>query len=228
MLIRRYRFKPEHVTLLLDGEATRERILAALGDAWPTRRVKKEDRVFVFFAGHGMTRKLPRERPGLPGPGRRRPRELPEPGHLDDQLPGRSDAIPAKHLFLVMDACYSGLALTRGGPQQYLREITGRVAREVLTAGGADEQVADNGPNGHSIFTWTLLQGLEAAPPERRRLHHRLRACRLRRPPVSSLSRQTPAFGSLAGSEGGEFVFELTRERVPERESASSTPRRSA
>ena len=26
-----------------------------------------------------------------------------------------SDAIPAKHLFFVMDACYSGLALTRAG-----------------------------------------------------------------------------------------------------------------
>jgi uncharacterized caspase-like protein len=31
----------------------------------------------------------------------------------------------------------------------------------MLTAGGADQQVADNGPNGHSVFTWTLLQGLE-------------------------------------------------------------------
>jgi uncharacterized caspase-like protein len=79
-----------------------------------------------------------------------------------------SDAISAKHLFFVMDACYSGLALTRAGGgarsgdrRQYLMEITRRSAREVLTAGGGDEQVADNGPNGHSIFTWTLLQGLE-------------------------------------------------------------------
>lgn len=31
-------------------------------------------------------------------------------------------------------------------------------------------------------------------------------------PIVSSLSRQTPAFGSLAGSEGGEFVFQLAHE----------------
>ncbi len=31
----------------------------------------------------------------------------------------------------------------------------------MLTAGvGADQQVADNGPGGHSIFTWTLLEGL--------------------------------------------------------------------
>jgi tetratricopeptide (TPR) repeat protein len=31
-------------------------------------------------------------------------------------------------------------------------------------------------------------------------------------PTVSSLSRQTPAFGNLVGSEGGEFVFELKHE----------------
>ena len=31
-------------------------------------------------------------------------------------------------------------------------------------------------------------------------------------PVVSSLSRQTPAFGSLAGSEGGDFVFEQRHE----------------
>ena len=31
-------------------------------------------------------------------------------------------------------------------------------------------------------------------------------------PIVSSLSRQTPAFGNLAGSEGGEFVFQLRHE----------------
>jgi uncharacterized caspase-like protein len=30
----------------------------------------------------------------------------------------------------------------------------------MLTAGGADQQVADAGPNGHSVFTWVLLQAL--------------------------------------------------------------------
>jgi tetratricopeptide (TPR) repeat protein len=31
----------------------------------------------------------------------------------------------------------------------------------MLTAGGGNEEVSDSGPNGHSIFSWTLLQGLE-------------------------------------------------------------------
>jgi peptidoglycan/xylan/chitin deacetylase (PgdA/CDA1 family)/uncharacterized caspase-like protein len=215
VLIRRYRFNPDHVTLLLDGEATRDRILAAIGDRLtdPTR-VKKDDRVFVFFAGHGTTRRLPS--------GKALGYLVPADADLENyqsqaismtNFQDVSDAIPARHLFLVTDACYSGLALTRGGPQQYLREVTGRVARQVLTAGGADETVADNGPNGHSIFTWTLLQGLEGrADLSGDGFITASELAAYVGPLVSSVSRQTPAFGSLPGSEGGEFVFELQPE----------------
>src|SRR5207248_2687687 len=88
-------------------------------------------------------------------------------------------------------------------------------ARQMLTAGGADEEVADNGPNGHSVFTWTLLQGLEG----RADLNSDgfISAAELAAyvgPGVSALSHQTPAFGNLPGSEGGEFIFE----RRPETE----------
>ena len=222
VLIRRYRFKPDHVTLLLDGEATRDRILAAIGDRLtdPTR-VKKDDRVFVFFAGHGTTRRLPS--------GKALGYLVPADADLENyqsqaismtNFQDVSDAIPARHLFLVTDACYSGLALTRGGPQQYLREVTTRVARQVLTAGGADETVADNGPNGHSIFTWTLLQGLEGrADLSGDGFITASELAAYVAPLVSQVSRQTPAFGSLPGSEGGEFVFELQ----PETEFLSTT-----
>jgi tetratricopeptide (TPR) repeat protein len=83
----------------------------------------------------------------------------------------------------------------------------------MLTAGGANEEVADNGPNGHSVFTWTVLQGLEG----RADLNSDgfITAAELASyvgPSVSALSRQTPAFGNLPGTEGGEFIFELRPE----------------
>jgi uncharacterized caspase-like protein len=100
-----------------------------------------------------------------------------------------------------------------GDPRKYLEEVTRRGTRQMLTAGGADEQVADRGPNGHSIFTWTVMQGLEG----RADLNSDgfVTASELFSyvgPAVSSLSRQTPAFGNLVGSEGGEFVLELNHE----------------
>jgi len=221
-LVRKYGFAADHITTLLDGDATREAILAALGDSLADgKKVARDDRVLVFFAGHGVTRKLPS--------GKSQGYIVPVDAALQNyqsqaismtNFQDASDAIPAKHLFFVMDACYSGLALTRGGGgarsgdrRQYLMEITRRSAREVLTAGGGDEQVADNGPNGHSIFTWTLLQGLEGrADLDGDGAITATELASYVGPGVSSLSRQTPAFGHMAGSEGGEFVFVLRAE----------------
>jgi peptidoglycan/xylan/chitin deacetylase (PgdA/CDA1 family)/uncharacterized caspase-like protein len=215
LLIKRYGFAPDHVTILLNEEATRAKILEVLGDrlADPSR-VKKEDRVFVFFAGHGATRTLPNGRSlGYIIPADADVTNYQSQAISMTNFQDVSDAIPAKHVLFITDACYGGLALTRGGSQSYLQQVTRRVARQMLTAGGADEQVADNGPNGHSIFTWTLMQGLEG----RGDLNGDgfITASELAAytgPIVSSLSRQTPAFGALAGSEGGEFVFQLSHE----------------
>ena len=221
-LVRTYGFPADHVTMLLDGEATREKILAALGDNLAdARKVSHDDRVFVFFAGHGVTRKLPSGKSqGYIVPVDAAAQSFQSQAISMTNLQDASDAIPAKHVFFVMDACYSGLALTRGGSasksgdrRQYLLEITRRQAREVLTAGGGDEQVADNGPGGHSIFTWTLLQGLGGkADLDGDGAITATELAAYVAPGVSTLSRQTPAFGHLVGSEGGDLVFVLKPE----------------
>lgn len=218
-LIQKYKFKPENVFVLLNQDATRQSILSLLGDKLANPdMVKRDDRVFVFFAGHGATRKLPS--------GRDLGYIIPVDADLNNyqgqaismtNFQDVAESIPAKHLFLVMDSCYSGLALTRGGTitasRNYLQEIARREARQMFTAGGADQQVADNGPNGHSVFTWTLLQGLDG----RADLNGDgvITASELAAyvvPAVSALSQQTPSFGNLAGSEGGDFIFDLRHE----------------
>lgn len=218
-LVQKFKFKPENVFLLLNGEATRQNILSLLGDKLAdTDMVKRDDRVFVFFAGHGATRKLPS--------GRELGYVIPVDAGLSSyqgqaismtNFQDIAESIPAKHLFFVMDSCYSGLALTRGGSagpsRNYLQEIARRDARQIFTAGGADQQVADNGPNGHSIFTWTLLQGLDGRGDLN--ADGVITATELAAyvsPAVSALSQQTPAFGSLAGSQGGDFIFDLRHE----------------
>ena len=219
-LIQKYNFKPDHVFTLLDKQATRQNILSLLGDKLgdPTM-VQHEDRVFVFFAGHGATRKL--------ASGRELGYIVPVDADLTD-LEGTaismtnfqdiSEAIPAKHVLFVMDSCYSGLALTRGGgelpsSQNYLNETARRQARQMFTAGGADQQVADNGPNGHSVFTWTLLQGLDGrADLNGDGVVTASELAAYVAPAVSALSHQTPEFGNLPGTEGGDFIFNLKHE----------------
>ena len=218
-LIQKYKFKPENVFVLLNEQATRQNILSLLGDKLANAdMVKREDRVFVFFAGHGATRKLPS--------GRDLGYIIPVDADLSSyegqaismtNFQDVAESIPAKHLLFVMDSCYSGLALTRGGglgkSGNYLQEIARRAARQMFTAGGSDEQVADNGPNGHSIFTWTLLQGLDGrADLNGDGVITASELAAYVAPAVSSLSHQTPVFGNLAGSEGGDFIFELRHE----------------
>jgi peptidoglycan/xylan/chitin deacetylase (PgdA/CDA1 family)/uncharacterized caspase-like protein len=217
ILLNKFGFKPDHIITLLNEEATREKILSVLGDTLANpNKVQRDDRVFVFFAGHGSTRRLPSGRDlGYIIPWDADTQNFQGQAISMTNFQDISESIPAKHVFFVMDACYSGLAITRAGESgnQYLREMSRRTARQMLTAGGANEEVADNGPNGHSVFTWTLLQGLEG----RADLNSDgfITAAELAAyvgPGVSGLSHQTPAFGNLPGGEGGEFIFELHSE----------------
>jgi uncharacterized caspase-like protein len=216
LLIQKYSFKPDHIFTLLDKDATRQNILSLLGDKLANADlVKHEDRVFVFYAGHGATRKL--------ASGRELGYIIPVDADLTSyegsaismtNFQDIAEAIPAKHLLFVMDSCYSGLALTRGGgvaaSQNYLNEIARREARQMFTAGGADQQVADDGPNGHSVFTWTLLQALDGrADLNGDGVITATELAAYVAPAVSALSHQTPAFGNLPGSEGGDFIFDL-------------------
>lgn len=213
VLLNKFGFKPDHVVTLFNEDATREKILSVLGDSFANpKTVRRDDRVFVFFAGHGATRRLPSGRDlGYIIPFDADAENFQGQSISMTNFQDISEAIPAKHVFFIMDSCYSGLAITRGqAGGNYLREMSRRSARQMLTAGGANEEVADNGPNGHSVFTWTLLQALEG----RADLNSDgfITAAELAAyvgPGVSALSHQTPAFGNLPGSEGGEFIFEL-------------------
>lgn len=215
LLRQQYGFKADHVFELYDTNATREKISDLLTNTLADpARIKPDDRVFIFFAGHGMTRSLPS--------GRNLGYIIPVDAGLDTfastsismtHLQDFSDMIPAKHVYFIMDSCYSGIALTRGGvaDSRYLGEIANRRARQILTAGGASQEVADGGPEGHSIFTWSLLQGLKGEADLDH--NHIITASELGAfiaPKVSENSNQTPAFGNLVGNEGGDFLFELS------------------
>lgn len=216
-LVRELGFPEDNVIRVYNEDATRERITEVLSyEMADSERVGPNDRVFVFFSGHGMTRqlsdggKLGYIIPVNADTERYQTRAI-SMSKLDDF----SSAIPAKHVFFVMDSCYSGLALTRSGvsvgdTRNYLRRIADRRGRQILTAGGQNEEVADGGPGGHSIFTWTLLQGLKGmADTDGNGYVSASELGTYVTPVVSSYSEQTPLFGNLVGSGGGDFVFRV-------------------
>ncbi len=206
-------FPSSQVIVLKNQQATRNNILAAFHDRLADERTGRNDRVFVFFAGHGATRQLASGRDlGYIIPVDSDPNEFASDAIAMTDIQNIAESMQAKHVMFVMDACYSGLGLTRAGPSSsaFLRENARRSARQMLTAGGADQQVADSGPNGHSVFTWVLLQALGGKGDlNGDGLITGTELAAYVAPAVSAVSRQTPAFGSLPGSQGGEFVFQV-------------------
>jgi len=213
ILLEKFGFAPDHVLSLKNQEATRSNILAYFNSKLSA--LQRDDRVFVFFAGHGATRKLSSGRDlGYIIPFESDPQNFSSDAIPMTELQNIAEGLAAKHVLFVMDSCYSGLGLTRGASSpNFLKENAKRIGRQMLTAGGADQMVSDGGPGGHSIFTWTLLQGLGGKGDlNGDGFITSTELAAYLSPAVSSVSSQTPAFGSLPGSEGGEFVFEIPAE----------------
>ena len=122
----------------------------------------------------------------------------------------------AKHQLFVLDACYGGLfAMRAGGVDEtmpdYINEITRRTARQVITAGGSEQQVMDGGPGGHSVFTGHMLQAVrEGLADNNADGYVTFAELTSYVVPRASNRFQTPAFSSLPGHGNGEFVFKVS------------------
>ncbi|MAF20946.1 MAG: hypothetical protein CMI55_04775 [Parcubacteria group bacterium] len=203
----------DEIITLMDSEATKNNITQVLGDKLP-RQVHKEDRVLIFFAGHGQTEEIGGHQYGY---------IIPVDGEMQNyyssaismaQVREFSKRIQAKHIYYVIDACYSGLGLTRSGPRYsasmegYLKKVTSLPAIQMLTAGGKGEQVLE--ADGHGMFTEYFLRGIEGhADADDDGVVTASELGAYLRPSVSKASeqKQTPNYGSLEGE--GDFVFML-------------------
>jgi uncharacterized caspase-like protein len=155
---------------LYNQDATKEDILKALN--LYLADTGREDAVLVFFAGHGHTEQTPYGDVGyiVPHDGSFESREMYRNISMTE-LSEISKRIRAKHVFFVMDSCYSGQLLNRyrAGAMKpekkidyaRLTSLTSQRVRQVLTAGGKGETVLDGGPFGHSVFTGRLIEAIQ-------------------------------------------------------------------
>lgn len=210
VLIDKFNFPEENTLLLADEKATRSAIIETFLN-FAQGHIDPNDRILVFFAGHGYTHSGKRGEVGYLVPVDGAPDNLASLIRWDE-LTRNGDLIPAKHILFIMDACYGGLAITRSpgpGSMRFLKNMLQRFARQVITAGKADEVVADAGgpiPE-HSVFTGHLLQGLQgnAATPDGVICANGLMAYVYEKVAKDLNSRQTPHFGFVDGD--GDFIF---------------------
>jgi len=203
-------FPSSNVILLKDTTATRNAIYDAFL-SFSTKATNPDDRVLVFFAGHGMTLDGHSGKIGCLIPIDGDPKTYGSLLRWDD-LTRNADVIPAKHILFIMDACYSGLAIQRATPpstQRFLSDMLQRISRQVITAGKADETVADGGgPQGNnSIFTGYLLEGLQGVAADTGGIltANGLMHFVYQKVAQDPRSKQTPHYGHIDGD--GDFIL---------------------
>ncbi len=152
-------------TFIVDEEASSKRITRLLAEELPAQ-LKANDRVIIYFAGHGVS-----DGPSGKEEGILMPVEGDKEYPISTGIPMVNmikwfNGYAAKHVLFVADACYTGLALTRNSGDglrktlsDYLEQITSRKVRYVLVAGGDDEEAHEYANQG--VFTSYFLQGID-------------------------------------------------------------------
>jgi hypothetical protein len=210
MLEQRYGFE---TTLLIDS--TRRELFATFNTL--RSKLKPEDNLLVFYAGHGDIEESTQRGYWVPVDGEKDNRSnWVSVVDVTDQI----NALGVRQVLVIADSCYSGTMARTALPVadadlvgerrwEALRAISQLRARVAMTSGGL-EPVVDGGAGRNSLFARSLLDVLDAVrePIETRRLfdavaaRFSLRAQRLR-------VQQKPQYAPIrfAGHEAGDFVF---------------------
>ena len=215
MLVGEFHFQQDNIVLLKNEQATKTSILQEFSNI--TKKAEANDRVLIFFAGHGETQDLPNGGEiGYLMPVNGDEMDLYVSAIDMDELKKISLLSEAKHILYLVDACYGGIATVgaRGvavkSTSDYLQKITQYKSRQIISAGGRGEQVIEKPEWGHSAFTKNLLSGLRDwmadADSDGIITVQELGVYLKKKVTIDSDNQQTPKTRNLTTDEG-EFVF---------------------
>ena len=195
--------------LILDEKATRQNIMKEINQMKMT--LNPEDRLLIYYAGHGLLDKITGTSYWLPVDAEERdPTNWIEAKSVSDQL----KRTRAMQVLVVADSCYAGTISRiidpdlagRGSRDSYLQKLKSKPSR-VLIASGGNEPVDDSGGTGHSIFADVLIRSLKNPIDERFTAEELL--ARQIKESVAGRAEQTPEYRVIqnSGHDGGDFVF---------------------
>ncbi|MEO9320332.1 MAG: tetratricopeptide repeat protein [Nitrososphaera sp.] len=229
----------DDVQLILYSDATRENLAHFFDDKIRSREITKDDRLLVYFSGHGHIREGKNQQ-GHP---------FTESFLLPYDAEFRSDhkyssyielekitrnckLCSAKHVLIILDSCYSGTALIDGRApprpdiinDEYLKLIINKRSIQALAATDKSQLALDSGvgfnqlSSAHGAFTGCLLEVLDGDfDPDKDGI---LTASELGQYLVKNVPRneipQNPLYGYLPGSEIGDFIFNIYPRPVAE------------
>lgn len=214
LLSNKYGFQ---VTALLNQDATRDKILAAITHF--RKALAESDSFLIYYAGHGSFDRDTDRGYWLPVDADSDPLNRSRDISADD-LVAEVRSLVARHVIVISDSCFSGdLSRDAGdmspsdGNQAYIRRMQ-RAPSRTLMASGSDEPVSDSGSGGHSVFAAQLLQTMQSRSGQVFTADDLFVSIRK---PVLARSGQNPQYTPLRNSmrpsaslDTGDFVFNPT------------------
>jgi hypothetical protein len=211
LLSSRYGFQ---VTTLLNRDATRDKILAAITHF--RKSLSENDSFLIYYAGHGSYDRGTDKGYWLPVDADPDPLVKSRDISADDLIT-EVRGLSARHVIIISDSCFSGdLSRDAGdlspsdGSQAYIRRMQ-RAPSRTLMASGSDEPVSDSGSQGHSVFAAQLLQAMQSRNNQAFTADDLFGSIRKA---VLARSGQSPQYSSLRNSirssanlDTGDFVF---------------------
>lgn len=166
------------------------------------------DSLMVYYAGHGMRVYKTGLGYWLPADSARTD---PKTWVSNNDIARLLNATEARQVMLVADSCYSGFFTQeqKGVSSQLLKQPKAILKQRAVTvmSSGGDEEVSDEGNDGHSVFAWNFLQKLknvekyEAASM----MYEDIKTN------VSKDFPQTPQYGAITSArhqQGADYLFE--------------------
>jgi len=220
LLVARYGFSRERMIELYDEQGTRRGIIRAFNNL--KRRLKDNDSLFIYYAGHGEYEesKDKEKQKRVDGMGYWIPSDAepddPSSYIFNSQVRDYLANIDARHIFAVVDSCFSGSLMGKSrvlGPGA-IKELYQSRSRWILASGGfyPVPDVVDKNKGGHSTFAWHFMRFLErnTSPYVLARDIADAVAERVSNEVKDQLPRGSAVVG--AGDDNGQFVFRLRKE----------------
>lgn len=178
----------------------------------------KENRLLLFFSGHGHSRArhtkgylVPKDAP-LPEESEEKERDFLRKAIDFVYIKSLAEQTEINHFLFVFDCCFSGIIFeTKSSPKvpPDIKDYMANPARQFITAGKADEKVP-----ARSVFIPAFIRGLRECSKADRFDDGYITAVELykyvKKEVMKSSVKQTPQYGSIRTerwSEAGDFVF---------------------
>ena len=166
-LVNEANFAPDHVKLMVDEQATKEQVLAELGDKWLPRLAHPNDLVLIFISTHGSPSQADLEGLNYLVMHNTDPSSLYATGlPLSDLAAAIKHRVHSNRVVLIIDACHSGAAEAAKGLAR-----VGNVDSVSLAQGTGQLIICSSQPNQLSweskrypngVFTHQLIEALRA------------------------------------------------------------------